>query len=65
MIKNSLLLQIYRIYEVTLDTAELILSDDEARKRDAFVERMLASTSGTFDIFKLFEQQFSPPAVPL
>jgi len=48
-----------------MDTAELILTDDQARERDSFVERMLASTSGTFDIFKLSEQQFSPPAVPL
>ena len=37
-----------------MDTEELILTDDDFRQRDAFVERMLASTSGTFDIFTIY-----------
>ena len=37
-----------------MDTAELILTDDEIRERDVFVERILASTSGTFDIFTIY-----------
>jgi len=37
-----------------MDSAELILNDDETRQRDAFVERMLASTAGTFDIFTIY-----------
>jgi len=37
-----------------MESAELILNDDETRQRDAFVERMLASTAGTFDIFTIY-----------
>jgi SAM-dependent methyltransferase len=37
-----------------MDSAELILNEDETRQRDAFVERMLASTAGTFDIFTIY-----------
>jgi len=37
-----------------MESAELILNDDETRQRDAFVERMLASTAGTFDIFAIY-----------
>jgi 2-polyprenyl-3-methyl-5-hydroxy-6-metoxy-1,4-benzoquinol methylase len=37
-----------------MDSAELILTENETRQRDAFVERMLASTSGTFDIFTIY-----------
>lgn len=37
-----------------MDSTELILNEDETRQRDAFVERMLASTSGTFDIFTIY-----------
>ena len=37
-----------------MDSAEIILNDDETRERDAFVERILASTSGTFDIFTIY-----------
>ena len=37
-----------------MDSAELILNEEETRQRDAFVERMLASTAGTFDIFTIY-----------
>lgn len=37
-----------------MNTTKEILTEDETRKRDAFVERMLASTSGTFDIFTIY-----------
>ncbi len=41
-------------WEVIMDSAEPILHESEARERDAFVERMLASTAGTFDIFTIY-----------
>jgi SAM-dependent methyltransferase len=37
-----------------MNTLKEILTEDETRKRDAFVERMLASTAGTFDIFTIY-----------
>ena len=37
-----------------MHTTNEILTEDETRERDAFVERVLASTSGTFDIFTIY-----------
>ncbi len=37
-----------------MESPEIILNDHETRERDAFVERILASTAGTFDIFTLY-----------
>ena len=37
-----------------MNTTKEILTEDETRKRDAFVERMLASTGGAFDIFTIY-----------
>ncbi len=37
-----------------MESSEIILNDHETRERDAFVERILASTAGTFDIFTLY-----------
>lgn len=37
-----------------MNTTGKILSENETRQRDAFVERMLAATSGTFDIFTIY-----------
>ena len=37
-----------------MEPAELILTDAETRERDVFVERMLASTAGTFNIFTIY-----------